>query len=219
MQTLVKLRPTAILWLSKSGTCAEKCPVAGAFARPWCDMRFPILASRRDETGFTLLDMLFVMAIMSLLATLAIPGLMRARVAAHSTSALGTLRVINSAELSYAITCGLGFYAPDLPTLGVAPPGATDAFLPAELSAGPTVVKSGYTFSLAGIGLAGAPGSCNGLAAGLASPGYAVVADPLDPLYLRYFGTNADAVIYEDTATYSATMPETGAPPGGGPIR
>lgn len=164
--------------------------------------------------------MLFVIALIGLLMTLAIPGLMRARNAAQSSSALGTLRVINSAQLSFAITCGLGFYSPDLPTLGVTPPGALDAFLPSEFSGAPTFTKSGYSFSLGATALPGAPATCNGLPAGQSAPGYAAVADPLDTSPpARYFGTNADGTIYEHDATLSATMPETGAPPVGAPIR
>lgn len=174
----------------------------------------------RGEAGFSLIDMLFVIALIGLLSTLAIPGLMRARGAAQSASALGTLRVINSAQLSFAITCGLGFYSPDMPTLGVTPPGSAEAFVPAELAAGATFVKSGYNFSMAGTPVGGAPGTCNGLGPGQTSSGYAAVADPLDITPpARYFGTNADGVIYEDTATYVGTMPETGAPPGGAPIK
>ena len=48
---------------------------------------------------------------------------MRARGAAQSSSAVGTMRVINSAQLSYAITCGFGFYSPDFQTLAKLPPG------------------------------------------------------------------------------------------------
>jgi prepilin-type N-terminal cleavage/methylation domain-containing protein len=70
-----------------------------------------------NESGFTLIDLLFVIALIGLLSTLAIPGLMKARGAAQASSALGTIRVINTGQLSYAISCGLGFYAPDLPTL------------------------------------------------------------------------------------------------------
>src|SRR5688500_6252887 len=92
------------------------------------------------QAGFTLIDMLFVIAIMGLLSTLAIPGLMRARGAAQSASAVGTLRVVNSAQLSFAITCGLGFYSPDLPTLGVVPAGSLDGFLPQDLSGGATFI-------------------------------------------------------------------------------
>lgn len=175
----------------------------------------------RRDAGFTLIDMLFVIALIGLLSTLAIPGLMRARGAAQSASAIGTLRVVNSAQLSFAITCGLGFYSPDFQTLGVKPPGAIDAFLLPEMSTAPTFIKSGYNFSLAGTALAGAPATCNGLGAGLSAPGYAVVADSLDPAGAipRFFGTNADGLIYEDTASLAATMPEAGPPPSGHPIK
>src|SRR5918999_3930568 len=106
----------------------------------------------RNEDGFTLIDMLFVVALVGLISTLAIPGLMRARGAAQSASALGTIRVVNSGQLSFAITCGLGFYAPDFTTLTVKPPGAIDAFLAPELATGPTFIRSGYNFSMAGTG-------------------------------------------------------------------
>jgi prepilin-type N-terminal cleavage/methylation domain-containing protein len=174
---------------------------------------------RRSDAGFTLIDMLFVVALIGLLASMAIPGLMKARGAAQASSAIGTLRVVNSGELSFAITCGLGFYSPDLPTLGVAPPGSTEPFLPDEMISGFTFIKSGYNFSLAGTGLAGAPASCNGLAAGQASPGYAVVGDPLDASVARFFGSNSDGVIYQHSATLSATMPESGSPVAGSPIQ
>jgi len=183
------------------------------------DTRTPTRARR--DAGFTLIDMLFVIALIGLLSTMAIPGLMRARGAAQSASAIGSLRVINSAQLSFAITCGLGFYAPDLPTLGVRPPGAIDAFLTPEMSAAPTFIKSGYNFSLAGTPLGGAPGTCNGLGPGQSAPGYAAVADSLDPGggTPRFFGTNADGLIYEDTGSLAATMPEAGPPPSGAPIK
>ena len=99
--------------------------------------------------------------------------------------------------------------------------GLSAAFLPADLSSGFTFIRSGYSFSLAGTPTAGAPESCNGLAAGGASSGYAVVADPIDPSGSvgRYFGTNADGLIYQDTGTLSLTMPETGPPPSGTPVQ
>jgi hypothetical protein len=83
-----------------------------------------------------------------------------------------------------------------------------------------TFIKSGYNFSMAGIAIPGAPATCNGLAAGQSASGYALVADPLDlSPPARHFGTNADGVIYEHTVSMAATMPETGAPPGGSPIK
>jgi hypothetical protein len=180
----------------------------------------PVVGGGKSESGFTLIDMLFVIALIGLMSTLAIPGLMRARGAAMSASALGTIKVVNSAQLSFAITCGLGFYSPDFPTLGDPPPASVDAFLSPELSGGPTFVKSGYLFSMAGVPVQGAPASCNGLGAGAASTGYAVVADPLDTTPpARFLASNADGLIYEDTATFSGTMPESGAPPSGTPIK
>ena len=99
------------------------------------------------------------------------------------------------------------------------PPASTEGFLSSELASGPTFIKSGYLFSMAGVGLAGAPPSCNGLAAGAASAGYAVIADPLDTSPpARYFGSNSDGPLWEDTASFSATMPEAGAPPSGHPL-
>jgi len=174
----------------------------------------------RDERGFTLIDILFVVGLIGVLCSMAIPGLTRARGAAQASSALGTLRVINSAQLSFAITCGLGFYSPDLQTLGVKPPSATDAFLSPELSSAATVVKSGYSFTTSGTPLAGAPASCNGLGAGQTAPGYFATADPLDTQQMpRFFGTNADGAIYEDVNSYGGSMPQTGAPAAGSAIK
>ncbi len=174
----------------------------------------------RGEAGFTLIDLLFVISLIGLLSTLAIPGLMRARGAAQSASALGTIKVVNGAQLSFAITCGLGFYSPDFATLGVKPPSSVEAFLPPELSSGPTFVKSGYLFSMAGTPLTGAPGSCNGLAPSAAATGYAIVAEPLDKTPpARYLGSNADGTLWEHTASLEPLMPETGAPSAGNPIK
>jgi type II secretory pathway pseudopilin PulG len=168
-------------------------------------------ATLKSESGFTLIDLLFVCSLIGLISTLAIPGLMRARGVAQSASAVGTLRVINSAQLSFAVTCGSGFYSPDLPTLGVAPPASFTAFLPPELSSGATFVKSGYTFSMAGTSLSGAPGGCNGMASGLGAPGYVLIGDPVDPVgNPHFYGTNAEGLIYEHTATLSGVLPESG---------
>ena len=173
------------------------------------------------EAGFTLIDMLFVVGLIGLIASLSVPGLVRARGAAQAASALGTIRVISSGELSFAISCGLGFYSADLPSLGIAPLGSSEGFLPDELTGGLTLMKSGYTISLAGTPALGAPGTCNGLAPGTTAAAFAMVADPLDPsgVAARYFGTNSDGTIYEFSATLSAVMPDSGPPPFGAPIK
>jgi type II secretory pathway pseudopilin PulG len=177
-------------------------------------------ATRNRESGFTLIDMLFTMSLICTLATMALPSLMRAKGAAQSASAIATLRVVNSAQLSFAVTCGSGFYSPTFPTLGVAPVGSPTAFLPAELTSGASFVKSGYNFTMTGTALAGAPASCNGLAAGAASPGYVAIADPLDAVANpRFYGTNAGGTLYVAAATFAGSMPESGPSPMGTPIQ
>src|SRR2546422_8221241 len=75
---------------------------------------------KKGEAGFTLIDLLFTASLICTLCTMALPSLMRARGAAQSASALSTVRVVNSSQLSFAVTCGSGFYAPDFVTLGIA---------------------------------------------------------------------------------------------------
>jgi type II secretory pathway pseudopilin PulG len=176
-------------------------------------------ASVKGESGFTLIDLLFTASLICTLCTMSLPSLLRARGAAQSASAVGTLRVVNSSQLSFAVTCGSGFYAPDFPALGVAPPNSPAAFLPPELSSGPSFVKQGYSYSMTGTALPGAPPTCNGLAGGMSAPGYAAMADPLDPVgNPHFFGSNADGTIYELNGTFSGSMPESGPPSVGTPV-
>ena len=165
----------------------------------------------QSEAGFTLIDMMFTCALIGLLSTLAMPGLLRAKNVAQAASAITTLRVINSAQVSYAVTCGSGFYSPDLQTLGAAPPGSFQAFIGPEESAAASFIRSGYTFTMTGAPVGGAPASCNGLAAGMGAAGYSAAADPLDTkANTQFYGTNADGTIYSDAATYNGSMPPSG---------
>ena len=165
----------------------------------------------QSEAGFTLIDMMFTCALIGLLSTLAMPGLLRAKNVAQAASAVTTLRVINSAQVSYAVTCGSGFYSPDLQTLGTPPPSSFQAFLGPEESAAASFIRSGYTFTMTGTSFAGAPASCNGLAGGMGAAGYSAGADPLDPrANTQFYGTNADGTIYSDVATFNGSMPQSG---------
>src|SRR5918995_6776345 len=102
------------------------------------------------ESGYTLIDLLFTASLICTVCTMALPSLLRARGVAQSASAVATLRVVNSAQLSFAVTCGSGFYSPTFTTLGVPPPASPTAFLPPELTSGVSFVKQGYTFNMAG---------------------------------------------------------------------
>src|SRR5689334_22575008 len=132
----------------------------------------PGLHRIRQEKGFTLVDMLFVMGLMGVLCSIALPRMLLARQSAGAASAIGSMRTIASAELTFALTCGGGFYAPSLTTLGNPPPASSVGFLGPSLAGSDAVTRSGYVFRLEAEAFDQAPGSCNGLDAGEAGQGY-----------------------------------------------
>jgi type II secretory pathway pseudopilin PulG len=169
----------------------------------------------RKAQGFALIDLIFVCGVIGVLCSIALPRLLLARQSAGAASAVGTMRVIDSAQLTYALTCGSGFYAPNLTTLGTPPPASTEAFIGAGLGSADTVVKSAYSVTMSAQPFAGAPSSCNGLGVGAAGQGFSANADPIDLNNARFFGTNASNIIYEHSSTLSGQMPESGPPPVG----
>jgi type II secretory pathway pseudopilin PulG len=165
--------------------------------------------------GFALIDLIFVCGIIGLLSGIALPRLLMARQTAYAASAIGSMRAINSAELTYALTCGNGFYAPNLTTLGTPPPGSIEPFLAGGLTGADTVTKSGYVVQLSGTAYPGAPATCNGLGPGDAAQAFKASADPAEPTNWRFFAINASGTIYEDSASLWAGMPEVGEPASG----
>src|SRR5579872_48253 len=109
-----------------------------------------IVVNRNGQSGFALIDMIFVCGLIGVLSGIALPRLLLAKQAAGSASAIGSMRVINSSQLTFALTCGSGFYAPKLPTLGQAPPGTTDPFLSPDLTYSDVVIKASYQMQMSG---------------------------------------------------------------------
>jgi type II secretory pathway pseudopilin PulG len=173
----------------------------------------------RSASGFALVDLLFVVGIIGILCGIAIPRLLQAKGAAQSTSAIASLRVIGSAQVTFAITCGNGFYAPTLTKLAKPPIGAGEGFVKDDLGAADTIVKSGYQIKVSTTPWPAAPDTCNAIGTGQTGLAYKAGADPQDPSNLRFFAINAGNTIWEDTASLYAAMPEAGNPPSGSPIQ
>jgi type IV pilus assembly protein PilA len=107
---------------------------------------------RNKQKGFSLIELLIVVAIILIIAAIAIPNLLAARMSANEASAVGSMRTLNTASISYSTTYGAGFPA-TLANLGpAAVASAATADLIDETLAGGT--KSGYNFSY----VPGAPG-------------------------------------------------------------
>jgi type II secretory pathway pseudopilin PulG len=173
----------------------------------------------RKAHGFALLDLLFVCGLVGILCSIALPRLLLAKQAAGSASAIGSMRAISSGELTFALTCGSGFYAPSLTVLGTPPVGSNEGFVTPGLGTANTITRSGYSIQLSSVPYAGAPASCNGLDVGEAGQGFKAAADPVEPGNERFFATNAGGIIYEDASTMYATIPEVGDPPSGHALR
>ena len=156
---------------------------------------------RDNDYGFTLIELLIVVSIIGIIASIGVAQIMRARLVANETAAMGSLRTLNSGQTSYASASGQGGFATSL-TILATPCAGSPPFVSADLNpaapgvtaVGTGVLKSGYVIDLVSAGTPG-PADCSGLPTATA---YTATAAPrtLGASGERGFNTSPNGTIF-----------------------
>jgi len=150
----------------------------------------------RKQKGFSLIELLIVVAIILIIAAIAIPNLLRARIAANESSAVASIRTLNTAQISYNSAYPTVGFAGSLSVLSGTCTGATipttasACLIDSQLASG---TKSGYSFH-------------NTASATTPASSYAAWANPQtqNTTGVRSFCSVADAVVRSSTSSLSS---------------
>jgi len=173
----------------------------------------------RKQKGFSLIELLIVVAIILIIAAIAIPNLLRARMAANESSAVASIRTVTTGEVTYQTAYPTVGYAPALANLGgalnvaCAPTSATACVIDSVLSLNGNPAgsgKSGYSFTTG-----------TGTIVSSVNVGYTIGAVPLsiNQTGIRGFCAEEDAVVRVDPAgVCGSPAPSEGAVLGFNPL-